>query len=101
MAIYKKLLKNRNGDIIIPVADIDGFYATEDWVIAQLGDYLPKNYVVNSSSTSSGYTYDVRYINNLIKTSDTSSDNATYSCNYIDNNFLTLETLPRYDGGVE
>ena len=88
---------------------------------SNLSSYLLKTYVRNSRSTASnGYTYDVRYINNmvktarttssyntydctyingLIKTSKQSSDNYTYSCNYINNNFLTLETLPRWDGG--
>lgn len=42
MAVYKKLLKNRNGDIIIPVTEVDGYYATEDWVITQLGNYYTK-----------------------------------------------------------
>ena len=86
-----------------------------------LNSYLLKSYVRNSRSTStSGYTYDVRYINGLIKTartttanstydctyvngliktSNTSSNNYTYSCNYMNNTFLTLETLPRWDGG--
>lgn len=90
---------------------------------SNLSNYLLKTYVRNSRSTSSiGYTYDVRYINNmvktsrttssyntydctyingLIKTSKTSSNNYTYGCNYIDSNFLTLDTLPRWDGGNE
>lgn len=55
--------------------------------------------IKTSRTTSSNYTYDCTYVNSLIKTANTSSDNATYSCNYIDNNFLTLETLPRWDGG--
>lgn len=90
---------------------------------AQLNSYLLKNYVRNSRSTSTiGYTYDVRYINNMIKTSRTTSanntydctyingliktskttssaNNYTYSCNYMNNTFLTLDTLPRWDGG--
>ena len=87
---------------------------------SNLSSYLLKTYVKNSRTTSStGYTYDVRYINNmvktsrttssyntydctyingLIKTSKTSNNYYTYSCNYIDNNFLTLDTLPRWDG---
>lgn len=90
---------------------------------SNLSSYLLKTYVKNSRNTStSGYTYDVRYINNmvkttrttasyntydctyingLIKTSKQSSNNYTYSCNYINNNFLTLDTLPRWDGGNE
>lgn len=88
---------------------------------SNLSSYLLKTNVKNSRSTSTnGYTYDVRYINNmiktsrttssyntydctyingLIKTSKTSSNYYTYSCNYIDDNFLTLDTLPRWDGG--
>ena len=88
---------------------------------SQLSNYLLKTYVRNARSTSSsGYTYDVRYINGLIKTSrtttsnstydctyingliktsQTTSNNDTYSCTYMNNNFLTLATLPRYDGG--
>ena len=88
-----------------------------------LNSYLLKSYVKTSRNTSSsGYVYDVRYINNmvktsrttssyntydctyingLIKTSKTSSNNYTYGCNYIDNNFLTLDTLPKWDGGNE
>ena len=88
-----------------------------------LNSYLLKTYVRNARSTStSGYTYDVRYINNMIKTSRTttsynvydctyindliktskttsSASNYTYSCGYIDSTFLTLDTLPRWDGG--
>ena len=90
---------------------------------SSLSSYLLKTYVRNSRSTASnGYAYDVRYINNMVKTSRTtssyntydctyingliktskqSSDYYTYSCNYMNNNFLTLDTLPRWDGDNE
>ena len=70
MATYRKLLKNRKGDIIIPVADIDGFYATEDWVNEQLGNYYTKTEIASkvktTTSTTAGDVYDVTYINTML-----------------------------------
>ena len=108
-------IKTINGDSLLGDGNLSLARSSE------LSDYLLKSRVTNTRNTSTnGYTYDVRYINNmiktsrtttnynvydcnyinsLIKTSNTSSANATYSCNYMNNNFLTLETLPRWDGG--
>ena len=58
-----------------------------------LSSYLLKSYVKNSRSTASnGYAYDVRYINNMVKTSRTTSSYNTYDCTYINGLIKTAKT---------
>lgn len=71
MAVYKKLLKNRKGDTIIPVTDLDATYSTAEVDTGKLwidGKKIYRRCFSGTYSVTGGSVFDTAIMNGVVET---------------------------------